>query len=132
MTSTYNKEKFLAFAKYDRYLTFVINDWMKRAKPEDHDSYLEAIFNSNILDKPDLLELYNDFVGPTVDSTVVVEAVLNMIRLQTFANWYRRGNFDKWIRGNDNCPTVDQIKYELNEMIQEQLRKEHDRQTNRR
>ena len=46
----FNKEKFLRYVRTDMYLSFMWNDMQKRAKPEHKDSYLEALFNSEVLE----------------------------------------------------------------------------------
>lgn len=46
----YDKEKFLRVVRKDMYLSFMWADMQKRAKPEHKDSYLEALFNSEVLE----------------------------------------------------------------------------------
>lgn len=53
-----------------------------------------------------------------MDQDQIVERVLCLLRLESFANWYQNGgNFDQWLKGNDNAPNVDQIKQEIKDSI---------------
>ena len=46
----YNKEKFLRYVAKDMYLSFMWKQMQQRSRPEDKDSYLEALFNSEVLE----------------------------------------------------------------------------------
>lgn len=48
---------------------------------------------------------------------LIVDQILAVLTGQRFADWYTKGNFDKWITAEDKDITDDQIRQEIFNMF---------------
>lgn len=49
------------------------------------------------------------------------EQILNVLSTQAFADWFtedRRGNFDRWIQGDPDAPTKEEILEDIRRFFQ--------------
>ena len=53
-----------------------------------------------------------------MDKQTIIQNIFNTLGSQRFADWYNGGgNFDKWIMGELDAPTAEQIKKEIEQLF---------------